>query len=80
MQWRADGGPEPNKPRGLKALVVLAVTAFFMFAPPGTLIVAALILVGFFGKRWMFVVGLVGAAAMIVWLLNRARHRTRLRK
>ena len=78
MRWRSDIGIEPNKPRGLKAVVVLVVTAFFVFAPPGTLIVGALVLIGFFGKRWMFVAGLAGAAVMILWLLNRARHHTRL--
>jgi uncharacterized membrane protein YdjX (TVP38/TMEM64 family) len=80
MRRRPENGIEPNKPRGLKALVVLIVTAFFVFAPPGTLIVAALVLVGLFGKRWMFVVGLAGAVALVFWLLNRARHRTRLRR
>lgn len=80
MRRQSDSGLAPNKPRGLKALVVLVVTAFFVFAPPGTLIVAALVLIGFFGKRWMIVAGLVGAAVGILWLLNRARHRTRLRK
>ena len=80
MRQRSESDVEPNKPRGLKALVVLIVTAFFVFAPPGTLIVGALVLLGFFGKRWMLVVGLSGAAVFIFWLLNRARHRTRLRR
>ena len=80
MRRQSDIGAAPNKARRLKALVVLVVTAFFVFAPPGTLIVAALVLLGFFGKRWMIVAGLVGAAAGTLWLLNRARQRTRLRK
>ena len=80
MRRRSESDVEPNKPRGLKALVVLVVTAFFVFAPPGTLIVGALILLGFFGKRWMLVVGLSGAGVLIIWLLIRARHRIRLRK
>ncbi len=80
MRRRSDSGIESNKPRGLKALVVLVVTAFFLFAPPGTLIVAALVLIGLFGKRWMFVGGLAGAVVLVFWLLSRARHRTRLRR
>ena len=61
----------------LKRLALVAVAGFFAFAPPGTLIVGAALLVAFFGRVWLAVAAAVLAAGAITLLLVRKRDARR---
>jgi len=58
-----------------KRIAALLLTGFLAFAPPGTIIFALALFVGFTGRRWRIVVvcalGLAVGAAL--WTLRRRR-------
>jgi hypothetical protein len=60
----------------LKRFALLVPLAFLAFAPPGTLIVAALIVAGALGWEWLLLAGagVLGTAALL-WLTRRRRRR-----
>jgi LPXTG-motif cell wall-anchored protein len=63
----------------LRRIALLVVAGFLAFAPPGTLIVAGVVLAAFLGSVWYAVAAaavLVGAALL---LLLRRRRRNRRR-
>jgi hypothetical protein len=53
----------------LKRIAALLVTGFFIFAPPGTLILIALFVFGFSGKIGVIVVSIL-AAAILIWMFG----------
>ncbi len=55
----------------LKRIAVLLITGFLAFAPPGTLIFAAILIVGLIGNVWLAVAGLLGLVALAALLLIR---------
>jgi len=56
----------------LKRLAALLVTGFFIFAPPGTLIVIALFVFGLTGKIGVIVVSIL-AIAILTWMFGKKR-------
>jgi hypothetical protein len=59
----------------LKRIVLLAPVAFLAFAPPGTLIVAGLIVAGTLGLEWLLVAGAgVLTTVALLWLARRRRR------
>jgi len=48
----------------LKKIFIAAVLGFFAFAPPGTLILIAMLTLGFLGKTW-FILGLVAGSILL---------------
>jgi len=66
-----------NRNRKLKSAAFALFTGFLVLAPPGTLIVLSLFLIGVFGKAVLLVlIGLVLIVLTAVWLKRKARHRT----
>jgi hypothetical protein len=60
----------------LKRIVLFAPLAFLAFAPPGTLIVAGLIVAGTLGWEWLLLAGAgVLTTAVLLWLARRRRRR-----
>ena len=59
----------------LKRFALLVPLAFLAFAPPGTLIVAALIVAGALGWEWLLLAGTAVLAAALLWLTRRRRRR-----
>ena len=55
--------------RDLKRIAALLVTGFFIFAPPGTLIVIALFVFGLTGKIGVIVVSSL-AVAILTWMFG----------
>ena len=52
-------------------------TGFLVLAPPGTLIVLSVFLVGIFGKTGVVIlIGLAIIVLIVFWLKRKARHRT----
>jgi hypothetical protein len=71
-------GPESgsNRDRKLKRAAFVLFTGFLVFAPPGTLIVISLFLIGILGKVGVFIlVGLVLIALTGLWLKRKSQHR-----
>jgi hypothetical protein len=60
----------------LKRIALAVPLAFLAFAPPGTLIVAGLIVAGALGWRWLVLAGagILATAALLV-LVRRSRRR-----
>jgi hypothetical protein len=58
----------------LKRIALVAAMGFLAFAPPGTLIITALIVAGVLGS-WWFLVGGAGilAAGGLLWLVRQRR-------
>jgi membrane protein implicated in regulation of membrane protease activity len=44
---------------------------FLLFAPPGTLILLSLMLVGLFGRKWLIAVFVVVSATLAIWIVRR---------
>ncbi len=62
--------------RDFKRIAAVLVTGFFIFAPPGTLIVIALFVFGLTGKIGVIVGGCLAACAL-AWLILRRRATSR---
>ena len=58
--------------RDLKRIAALLVTGFFIFAPPGTLIVIALYVFGLTGKIGVIVVSIL-TIAILTWMFGKKR-------
>jgi hypothetical protein len=59
----------------LKRIVLFAPLAFLAFAPPGTLIVAGLIVAGALGWEWLLLAGAgVVTTAALLWVARRRRR------
>jgi hypothetical protein len=59
----------------LRALAILALGAFLLFAPPGTLIVIAVLIAGWFGWEWAALTALIVACALGAgWIVVRGRR------
>jgi hypothetical protein len=79
MKFRGTLAPKAgsNRNRKLKSAAFGLFTGFLLLAPPGTLIVLSLFLIGIFGKAVLLV--LIGLALIVLtalWLKRKARHRT----
>ncbi len=58
----------------IKAIVILITTGFFMFAPPGTLILGVPLILGLLGVNWLFVgVALCLGTLIFMWLFYRKK-------
>ena len=57
----------------LKRLALLLVAGFFAFAPPGTLLLCAALLIGLLGKVWLGVAAAGLAALAALWLIVKKR-------
>jgi hypothetical protein len=58
-----------NHWQDFKRIAALLVTGFFIFAPPGTLIVIALFVFGLTGKIGVIVVSIL-AVAILIWMFG----------
>ena len=63
----------PNLSKKAKGVAVVLATCFLAFAPPGTLIFGALLIVALFGKTGLIVAG-VSLAAVLLFVLLRYRN------
>ena len=77
MRFSGASGPEAgsNRNRKLKRAAFALFTGFLLLAPPGTLIVLSLFLIGIFGKVGMFI--LIGLAVVLLtglWLKRKSQH------
>ncbi len=60
--------------KSLKRIAVLAITGFFAFAPPGTLIFGFMIILGVVGNVWLAAGGAFGLVVLgVTWLIIRRR-------
>ena len=57
----------------LKRLAVLSFAGFVAFAPPGTLILAAALVLRLLGRVWFFVSVGCFVVFVVIWLLMRGR-------
>jgi len=79
MKFRSTSVPKAglNRSRKLKRAAFALFTGFLVLAPPGTLIVLTLFLIGIFGKAVILIlVGLVLIVLTGLWLKRKAGHRT----
>ena len=75
MKYRDPLGPKSgsNRNRKLKHAALALLTGFMVFAPPGTLIVLSLFLIGIFGKAVVLILsGLALLALAGLWLKRKA--------
>ena len=62
----------------IKAIVILITTGFFMFAPPGTLILGIFLILGLVGDNWLLVgVALCLGTLIVMWLFFRKKSARR---
>jgi hypothetical protein len=54
-----------------KKVLAAILGGFFLFAPPGTLILLSLVLVGLFGRRWLIAAFVVAAATLAILIVRR---------
>lgn len=78
MEFRSTSEPKhgSNRSRKLKRAALALFTGFLVLAPPGTLIVLSLFLIGVFGKTALLI--LIGLALIVLtalWLKRKAGHR-----
>jgi hypothetical protein len=65
----------------LKAIALLIITAFFVFAPPGTLIFIAALIAGWIGGVTAAIGVTAGLATLAVgWIILRARRGRKRRR
>ncbi|MDT4897913.1 MAG: hypothetical protein QOH25_2990 [Acidobacteriota bacterium] len=55
----------------LKRIAVVLLVGFLTFAPPGTLIFGALLILGLIGNVWLSVIGFFSLVALAAFLLVR---------
>gem|GEM_PF-3517047 len=64
--------------RSFKSIIVLLITGFLAFAPPGTLIFISLLIIGFTGKAGFIIVCVVALIALCVWFYRKKMNKARL--
>ncbi|HEX3559951.1 MAG TPA: phage holin family protein [Pyrinomonadaceae bacterium] len=70
--------PQAKFGRILKRVAVLLGAGFLAFAPPGTLIFGAILILGLIGKAWLLAAGVCGLLAIVaVFLLVRRNSAAR---
>lgn len=79
MKFRSTSGTGTgsSRSRKLKRAAFALFTGFLVLAPPGTLIVLSLFLIGIFGKAVILI--FIGLALLVLtawWLKRKAGHRT----
>ena len=77
MKYRDPLGPKSgsNQNRKLKRAALALFTGFIVFAPPGTLIVLSLFLIGIFGKAGVLILSGLALLALAGWWLKRKAGR-----
>ena len=69
-----------NRNRKFKRVALALFTAFMVLAPPGTLIVLSLFLIGIFGKAGVLILsGVALVAVAVLWLKRKAGQPTEKR-
>jgi hypothetical protein len=73
MKYRFSLRPKSgsNQNRNLKRAALALFTGFMVFAPPGTLIVLSLFLIGIFGKTVVLILSGLALLALAGWWLKR---------
>ncbi len=57
--------------RRLKRIAALLIAGFLAFAPPGTLVFIALVILQLLGTAWLVAGGILFLVALAAWLLRR---------
>lgn len=77
-----DSGKSSNRTatpwRRVKRATVVLVIGFLTLAPPGTLIVGGILLLGLIGKVWLIVGSVFGVVAVLIILLVHRKYNKRL--
>ena len=64
----------------LKRLALLLIAGFFAFAPPGTLLLGAALLIALLGKVWLGIAAAGLAALAALWLVVKKRSARRKKR